>query len=79
MSALEGPAVPWEVAYLWRWFLELERSREVVVIGDTVQLKPHTPSEIEAWARMSDRRLLPHEFDALVQLDVAMRFPEEAD
>lgn len=74
-SALDGPPIPWELAYLLEWFGDLERMRNVSEAG----LMAIGWREIEAWARLTDRKLLPYEVDALAMLDYAARFPGEPD
>ena len=61
--------MPDEISYLWVWFLELERQRDVSERG----LKPLGYSEIMAWALLTDRHVRPHEVHALVSLDIAAR------
>lgn len=36
---------------------------------------PVTYLDIEAWARLTDRRLEPHEVQALTEIDRAVRYP----
>ena len=68
---LDGPQFPDEIGYLWDWFGELDRTRD---------LGPHGPRalsymEVDAWARLTGRSPMPHEVDALMVLDGAMRAP----
>lgn len=53
--------------------MDLERMRNVTEAG----LVAIGWREIEAWAELTDRRLLPYEVDALAMLDHAARFPGE--
>lgn len=57
------------------WYFELERMRNVSEIG----LMAIGWAEIEAWARLTDRRLLPYEVEALARLDFVSRFPGEPE
>lgn len=61
--------MPEGVEYLWLWFLELERTRQVSQAG----IGALTYSEIGAWAALTDRRPRPHEVDALLALDLVAR------
>lgn len=61
--------MPPAAVYLWRWFCELERTRQVGQHG----VQAMTYLEIAAWARLTGREPLPHEVDALLALDVAVR------
>lgn len=66
---MAGPQVPREVAHLWWWFLELERTTQMAEFGPQAL----TYCEIAAWAALMDRQPLPHEVDALLDLDRAFR------
>lgn len=66
---LEGPPFPVGLELLWQWFNELRVTRSVGVGG----IEPLTYSEIDAWARLTDRKLRPHEVTALMTLDLATR------
>ena len=68
-EALTGPEIPDEVAYLWQWFCELDLARRYGKLGPD----PISYSEIGAWAALTDRQPLPHEVEALVMIDLAMR------
>ena len=70
---LDGPPIPLELAYLLEWFTDLERMRNVSETG----LMAIGWQEVEAWAHLTDRRLLPYEVEALAMLDYATRFPGE--
>lgn len=61
--------MPAEVAYLWEWFMELERVRCYNEVGP----QPLTYSELDAWARMTGRAPSPAEVDALLALDLTIR------
>ena len=58
-DALQGPELPVETAYAWRWFCELF-SGEVL-----------TFQEIQAWATLRNIKLLPEEPVMLKNLSVA--------
>lgn len=72
-AKLYGPEIPRELAYLWEWFMELERTRTVTEAG----LEAIGYAEILAWATLTDRVIRPHEVEALVILDLATRFPSK--
>lgn len=58
---LYGPQLPQELAYLWRWFVELRSGN-----------RPGAPlswSEIESYARLMRRSLHKWEVQALKELD----------
>jgi len=61
--------MPRELAYLWRWYRELERTRQISAHG----LQSMTYAEIDAWARLTGRNPMPHEVDGLLALDAAVR------
>ncbi len=50
--------MPTRLAYLWRWFLELK--------------KPIAFSELESWARLTNRDVERWEIRALMRLDVVL-------
>lgn len=68
-SKLDGPAVPDGGTYLWNWFGALQRTRQMSQHG----IQAITYAEIAAWAALTDVWPLPHEVDALIDLDVAVR------
>lgn len=68
-AELDGPPIPPEGEYLWRWYCELERTRQMA--AHAVQAMTYT--EIAAWAALTDCWPLPHEVDALLTLDLATR------
>jgi hypothetical protein len=55
--ALIQPELPEEFAYLWEWFWEIFHPEGILF------------TEIEAWARIRNVRLLPHELRILKRLD----------
>lgn len=66
---LHGPPFPAGLEVLWTWFNELRATRSVGMGG----LEPLTYREVDAWARLTDRRPKPHEVQALMRLDLATR------
>lgn len=58
---------------LWARFQALDGAREAGQYG----LAAITHVQIDAANRLHDWRLQPHEVQALLMLDVAIRFPEE--
>src|SRR5690606_35023770 len=69
---LEGPPVPAALAYLWEYFSELEMGRRVGMNGR----EPLTYESIDAWSRLLDHRVRPHEVRALMLLDQVLRHPD---
>lgn len=74
-KTLRGPEPPPRLAYLYRWFLDLDSTRQTGVNGP----EGFTYPMIDAWARLMDERPLPHEVSALMALDRAIRFPRNLD
>ena len=70
---MKAPEFPEELAYLWDWALELHGRSGVSMAG----LNPLTFQTLEAWARLTDRCLLPHEVEGLILLDSALRPVED--
>ena len=68
---LEGPELPGTLHYLWGWWAELNGTRRVGQWG----LEGITYQDIDAWARLTDRRPEPHEVQALIALDRAVLHP----
>lgn len=58
------PPLPEALAYLMEWFDELSRARTSSGFG----LNPITYMEMDAWARLTDRRITP--FDAKMLKDI---------
>jgi len=54
-------------AYLWLWFLELHRART----GNGFGPNPIGYVEIDAWQRVTGRKLSPWEVDMMFALDGA--------
>lgn len=74
-AMLKGPAAPPELAYLLELVREVHGRSGVGMNG----LAPLTYSTIAHWMRLRDHRLLPHEVDALIMLDLALLHPGEDD
>lgn len=72
LQNLEGPEIPEQLAYLWLWFLELDRTRTHGMNGPD----PITYPMIDAWARLTQRTPDAIEVDALLLLDVVSRHPD---
>jgi len=64
---LHGPALPAACAYVWTWFCELHAARGYHQAGPN----PISYAELDAWARLTGRRLTPWEVAALRTLDQA--------
>jgi hypothetical protein len=55
-------------AYLWGWYFDL--SQRLRRVRDGV-CEPIPPSEYEAWARLTDNIVYPHEYAILAAMDAA--------
>ncbi len=62
--------------HLWDWIWELDRTRTWNFSG---QPEPLSYQEVEAWARLTGRHPLPHEVEALILLDRAIRHPPKEE
>lgn len=72
IKKLEGPDVPYALLYLWEYFAELDMARGEGFNGAA----PLTYATIDAWSRLLDHKVQPHEVQALLSLDLAFRHPE---
>ncbi|MBC3920355.1 hypothetical protein H8L32_23025 [Undibacterium sp. CY18W] len=59
------PQLPFELEYLWRWFLELHNSRSNNGMGPSVI----TYQDLLAWSHMTGNQPRKFELDAIRQLD----------
>lgn len=62
---LNRPHFPDIVAYVWRWFTELDSARQI-----GMGINPLSHTEIEAWARLNRINLTPFEVRCIRALDV---------
>lgn len=69
---LAGPEVPEPLAYLWDWFVEMDRTRTSGVNGPD----PLTYPIIESWSRLTGRSPSPLEVETILFLDVVVRHPD---
>jgi hypothetical protein len=69
------PELPEEGEYLWQYFLEVSLGRGAGPMGASGL----SYRDVEAWCRLMDRRLAPHEVQALLLLDSAVRDPGELE
>jgi hypothetical protein len=69
IARLQGPEMPDSVAYLDRLAIDLASG-----LPDGFKWEAVT-----AWAHAKDLQLLPHEYDALRDLVVLMRFPDAGE
>jgi hypothetical protein len=69
------PEVPQEGEYLWEYFLELSLGRGAGPMGSSSL----SYRDVEAWCRLMDRRLAPHEVQAVLLIDAAIRDPGELE
>lgn len=68
IRGLKVPEMPESLRYIWVWWGELQNARRVGPHG----LDPITYVDVQAWARLMDRRPTSYEVDALMRLDRAM-------
>lgn len=73
IADLTPPDYPEHLAYLLGWSQELVGRSGVGMSG----FAPLSWSELQAWARLTDRTPSPEECDALMALDAAFRNQEE--
>jgi hypothetical protein len=69
---LDRYAIPDALEYVWDWFWELSRTRRAGMAGP----EPIGYADVDAWARLTDRRPTPAEVEALLSLDYVTRHPE---
>ena len=76
IEALEQvPEIPDELTYLWTLYHELSLGRGVGPMGASSM----SYQDIEAWCRLMDRRIAPHEVQGLLMLDAAIRHPGDLE
>lgn len=71
LALLTGPEMPEQLEYLWGWFCELSAGRGEGMSGAA----PLTYASIDAWSRLTDTAIAPHEVRAIFELDVVTRNP----
>jgi len=62
---IQEPDIPGRVAYLWRWWSELDRGRRYGMNG----AEPLAFLDIESWARLSGRRPTHTDIESLIAID----------
>lgn len=67
---LEEPEFPVALTYLWGWVHEIRQGLGVGMDG----LASLTWTALEAWQRLTDRLLQPHEVEAVFAVDAALRW-----
>jgi hypothetical protein len=75
LARLDGPARPECLSYLESWSRALHGRSGVGMDGPA----PLSPPVIESWARLTGRRVRPHEVEALLTLDTVRRNPPDED
>jgi hypothetical protein len=63
--------VPVALTYLWEWWCELSLVRRAGMSGP----EPIDYRDVEAWARLMDKKPEPYEVRALLQLDRVLLNP----
>jgi hypothetical protein len=71
IRVLEGPEFPYALKFLWEDFLELDSRRRM---GFSAYEALQT-SDIDSYFFRMDKELERHEFEAILQLDLAIRAP----
>jgi len=75
-AKLEGPGEPpSELWYLREWFGELTAHRRITMEG----AEPIGWETLDAWARLTGRTPDSIEVDALMRMDLAVRYPKEPE
>lgn len=69
------PEIPAEIEYLWDYYSELALGRGSGPMGTS----SISYQDVEAWCRLMDRRLAPHEVFGLLLVDAAIRRAYEDD
>lgn len=72
LALLSGPECPEELDYLWLWFVEISAGRGEGMSGAASL----TWDSIDAWSRLTDTEIAPHEVRAIFALDAVTRHPE---
>lgn len=75
IEKLDGPGLPYALTYLWVWFLQVSAGRASSEGG----LSGISYQDILAWSTLMDTSPVPHEVDALMQVDVAYRNANSKD
>jgi hypothetical protein len=75
LKQLEGPDFPIELGYLWEWFLEIRSAPRMTMEGAAAL----SWSDIDTWARLTDREVSPQEVNGLIALDYAFRNPPKEE
>lgn len=65
--SLEGPPLPAECVYIWRWYLELSARRRAGFSG----AEAISWQDMKAWAALQDLELTPFELECLGQIEGA--------
>lgn len=73
---LEGPKLPDELAYVWKWFSDVSAAR---VFSANAVPQPISWAEYQAWIALSGIRLSPWEIQLLRDLDFVWRTPPAVD
>jgi len=66
-AGLRVPEIPAALEHLWGWFCEISAARS----GNGGGPNPIAFTEIEAWARLTGRRIRPRDVEAIMLLDGA--------
>jgi hypothetical protein len=61
---LDECKIPKEALHIWRWFLELDATRQ-----NGMDINPISYSEIAAWSKLTGNRPRRHEVEVLRQID----------
>lgn len=72
LALLSGPELPEDLEYLWNWYCEISAGRGEGMNGPA----PLSYVSIDAWSRLTDTEIAPHEVRAIFWLDAISRHPE---
>ena len=75
IALLKEPPLPYCLEYLWQRYMVLHNTRSYTEFG----MLPVTGDSVQAWSKLLDWRMKPHEIEALIAIDAAYRNPEERD
>lgn len=80
LEQLEGPPYPYSLDYLWRWFVDLNRSREIVYASNGMPIKMRLKyADMFMWSQLTRHELKWYEVDALFVIDNAYLNPDAED
>lgn len=80
LEQLESPPYPDVLEYLWKWFVDLSRSREIFYAPDGTPVKMRLKySDLFMWSHLTRKEIRPYEVDALFLIDSIYLNPDIED